>query len=257
MKLFYQEYGQGKPLVILHGLLGSLDNWHSLSRKFADQYRVFALDQRNHGRSPHSAEMNYDVMTADLKEFLDDHKLEAAAFIGHSMGGKAAMELALRYPESVAALVVVDIAPKPNPAHHDHIFDALSTIDLNDHDSRSTIEKTLAKTIESPAVRQFLMKNLKRDGQNAFQWKMNLEALRSHYDEINGAIVSKAIYKGPTLFMAGKKSDYLSSADMPGILKLFPGAQLKELDTGHWIHAELPDDFFRVVLDFFRPSGYD
>ena len=256
MKLFYREYGQGKPLIILHGLLGSLDNWHSLSRKFGEHYRVFTLDQRNHGGSPHSAEMNYEVMTADLGQFLDDHQLKAAAIIGHSMGGKSAMTFALRYSTRVDVLVVVDIAPKSYPPHHDHIFEALISLDLKDHDSRTTVDQALARSIESPAVRQFLMKNLKRDDQNAFRWKMNLEALRSHYDEINSELVSEGTFTGPALFVGGKKSDYLSGSDLPSIRKLFPEAQLRELDTGHWVHAESPDDFFSVVMDFLRQSGY-
>jgi pimeloyl-ACP methyl ester carboxylesterase len=200
--------------------------------------------------------MNYAAMTDDLVEFLDAHGLESAAFIGHSMGGKAAMEFALRHPGRTKAIVIVDIAPRSYPPHHDHIFDALVSVHLSDHESRTTVERALAQSIESPAVRQFLMKNLKRDDGNAFQWKMNLEALRLHYDEINGEIVSSGSFRGPSLFIGGEKSDYLSANDLPSIRRLFPQAQLKTLDTGHWVHAEAPDKFFRIVMDFLEEAGY-
>jgi pimeloyl-ACP methyl ester carboxylesterase len=260
MKLFHHEYGGEKsghkPLTILHGLLGTLDNWHSISRRLSAHYRVFALDQRNHGQSPHSDEMDYHAMASDLDEFLDDRRVQATALIGHSMGGKTAMEYSLHHPDRVPVLIVVDIAPRAYPPHHEHIFDALCSLNLASFGSRAEIDRALTESIPNPATRQFVMKNLKRNMDDTFRWKVNLEALRKSIDELNREIDSKTPYQGPALFIKGSKSDYILENDTSAITRLFPKAVVKTLDTGHWIHAEDPEGFLSVVMDFLLQSGY-
>jgi len=260
MKLFHREYGgEGngqKALTILHGLLGSLDNWHTLSRRLGEQYRVFALDQRNHGQSPYSDEMSYPAMAADLAEFLDNHHLSPTALVGHSMGGKTAMEYSLRYPSRTAALVIVDIAPRSYPPYHEYIFEALFSLDLTSFKSRTEIDQALAGKISGPATRQFVMKNLKRNEDNSFRWKIHLEALHKNIDELNREIVSETPYPGPTLFIKGVRSDYILESDQADIRRMFPKAVVKSLDTGHWVHAESPDGFYSLVVDFLRQSHY-
>lgn len=224
--------------------------------RLAERYRVFSLDQRNHGRSPHTDEMSYEAMAGDLEAFLRSENIGAAALVGHSMGGKTAMEFALHHPALTKALIVVDIAPRDYAPHHDHIFEAMTTLDLGRHPSRSAIDKVLSAGISSAPVRQFLMKNLARDENDAFRWKVNLDALRRHYNALNRRIVAPTPFVGPTLFLKGTRSDYVNRDDEPEIRALFPRAEIVEIDSGHWIHAEQPDEFLRVVLDFLTRSGY-
>jgi esterase len=250
MKLFFQEYGAGPPLVILHGFLGSLDNWHSLSRRFAASFRVFSLDQRNHGRSPHSEEFTYEAMADDLGEFLHDHDLRGSSIIGHSLGGKTAMRFALDHPESVGRLVVVDIGPKAYPAHHDAILEALRSIDLSRYSSRDQVAEALAGSIPSNTTRQFLLKNLKRNDDSSFSWKMNLRVLDREYDAVNKSITASRPFEKPTLFVRSLKEGYVLDEDLPGIRQLFPVCTIVDVSVGHWIHAEAPDLFFGTVMDF-------
>jgi len=252
MKLFFQEYGEGFPIVILHGLFGSLDNWHSVARRFSGEFRVFAVDQRNHGRSPHSETFNYDVMTEDLRIFLTSHDIDETHLVGHSMGGKTAMQFALTHPTMVRKLVVVDISPRSYPPNHDHIFDALSNLDLKRYESRQQIDEDLEREISSPVVRQFLMKNLHRDEANSFLWKMNLPAIRRHYEKVNAPIESERPFEGEALFIRGTGGDYITETDFPQIKRLFPKANVAEVESGHWIHAEAPEEFQKIVLDFLR-----
>lgn len=256
VELFCKKYGTGKPLIILHGLLGSLDNWHTLSSRFGQHFTVYAIDQRNHGRSPHSDEMSYEAMAEDLLAFIHGQDLSSVALIGHSMGGKTAMEFALRHPALTRALIVVDIAPRDYAPHHDHIFEALSALDLRQFRSRAAIDEALSARISSGAVRQFLMKNLTRNQDDTFRWKMNLKALLNHYDELNRRIVSSAPYDGPVLFLRGRQSDYIADSDEAGIRALFPKAEIRSLDSGHWIHAERPHELFAIVMDFLKRSLY-
>lgn len=256
VELFHKKYGAGKPLIILHGLLGSLDNWHTLSSRFGEHFTVYAVDQRNHGRSPHSDEMSYEAMAEDLRLFFRAQGLSFAALIGHSMGGKTAMEFALRHPAMTKALIVVDIAPRDYAPHHDHIFEALSALDLTKFQSRAAIDDALSAEIPVKAIRQFLMKNLTRNQDNAFRWKMNLDVLRAHYDELNRRIVSPDPYDGPVLFLRGLQSDYIVDGDEPQINALFPKAEVQSVKSGHWIHAEQPDEFFKIVMEFLKRSQY-
>jgi esterase len=252
MKLNFQESGTGKPLVILHGLLGSLDNWHTLSRTFAGSFRVLAVDQRNHGRSPHSDDFTYDTMAEDLVELLDHLKIPAAHLLGHSMGGKTAMKFALSNPSRVEKLIVVDMAPREYPPLHDEILDALIAVDLNAAASRQQVDDELSKNIPDFAVRQFLMKNLTRDSHGAFAWKANLRAIQEHYIEIAREITSSVPFSGPALFVKGDQSDYILDSDVPMIKRLFPNAHIVGVNAGHWIHAEAPTVIAEIVMSFLR-----
>ncbi len=254
MKLFAHTYGSGRPLIILHGLFGSLDNWHSLSKRFADHFRVYAVDQRNHGRSPHSDVFSYEVMADDLLEFFGENGLGEAFVLGHSMGGKTAMEFALGHPERVAKLVVVDIAPREYAPHHDVLFEALCSVDLTAYRTRREVDDALADRIPSVPVRMFLMKNLKRSEDGTLSWKMNLPVLRARYDEVNRALRPGRVYSGPSLFIRAEASPYVAASDLSLILSLFPKAQMVDFDTGHWVHAESPDPFYRTVTEFLAGS---
>jgi len=250
MKLYVHSYGTGFPLVILHGLFGSHDNWHSLSKKFAAQFGVLSVDQRNHGRSPHSDAFSYELMREDLRELLDDRGLPSAFIMGHSMGGKTAMEFALTYPRMVRKLIVIDTAPKAYSRHHDHLFEALCELDLTRYQTRREVDDALGKSVPSVPVRMFLMKNLRRNEAGALEWKMNLKVLRQHYDEVLREIDGSRRFDGPALFIRGAQGNYIMDEDLPGIMTLFPNATVVPFDTGHWVHAESPGQLFEVVREF-------
>lgn len=250
MKLFYRQSGQGDPLIILHGLLGSSDNWFSLAKTFAEHFTVYLVDQRNHGQSPHSDEFNYKLLTEDLNDFFSQQGIEKAHIIGHSMGGKTAMNFAVKYPEKVVKLIVVDIVPKMYPVHHDHILDGLKTIDLQTTANRNEADKTLSEHVPEPDVRQFLLKNLARDEQSKFMWKMNLPAIDAHIEEIGEGMQYKGTYAGPALFVKGARSNYYKPGDEEEIRKIFTAAIVVTLDTGHWVQAEKPKEFAETVLSF-------
>ncbi len=252
MDLFYNQYGQDNPpLLILHGLLGANGNWHTLSRTtFKDVATVYAVDQRNHGRSPHTDRMDYEAMAADVREFIERHELGHVSILGHSMGGKTAMQTALSYPEVVDRLIVADMAPKAYEARHEELLDALAAIDPSAYDDRDAIDAVLAEDVPSRPIRQFLLKNLDYDG-DTYSWKMNLDAIRAHYDKINAALPGDETFDGPTLFVRGGASDYVSDDDWPAIRERFPAAQLETIDgAGHWLHADSPDAFSEVVVEF-------
>lgn len=252
MELFYKSYGAGHPLVILHGLLGASGNWHTLAgNAFSKHFRTLAVDQRNHGRSPHSSVLDYPTMAADLAALLSQLGLPSTHLLGHSMGGKTAMQFALSYPQRVDKLVVVDIAPKPYPPNHRYIFDALRALDLSAYDSRSAIDQALASAIPSVPVRQFLLKNLESDGRGGYTWKMNLEGIYGNYDKVNAGLESDGVFDGPVLFVRGGASDYVDEADLSSIRAHFPAAELATVPgAGHWVHAEAPEAFTEVVMDF-------
>ena len=250
MNLHYQEYGNGQPLVILHGLLGSLDNWHSLSKTFASSFRVLAVDQRNHGRSPHSDVFTFAAMADDVIELLDQLKIRSAHILGHSMGGKTAMQCALSYPHRVDGLIVVDIAPREYPRLHDEILDALESVELSASTSRQQVDNNLSKKIPDPAVRQFLMKNLTHNFAGAFSWKPNLQVIRDSYKEIAREIKAHEPFPGPTLVVKGTRGNYVLESDTPTIKKLFPNSRIVGLDAGHWIHAEISKVFADIVMNF-------
>lgn len=256
MKLYSNIIGkEGKPLLIIHGLFGMGDNWKTLGTKFAKEggFQVHLIDQRNHGRSPHAEEFSYEIMAKDLEEYCAEHNLEEVVIIGHSMGGKIAMQLAAQNPELIEALIVVDIAPKSYPPHHDVIFDGLSALYEQDLTSRTEADEMLKPYIENWSVRQFLLKNLywKEKGKLAF--RMNFPVLKEKYEQVTDSIADDALYEGPTFFIKGEKSGYIKSEDRDLLKKHFPKSQLLTLkDTDHWVHAEKPEDFFEAVIGFLR-----
>lgn len=258
MELFYNRYGREEPpLLILHGLLGANGNWHTLSRTaFREVATVYAVDQRNHGRSPHVDRIDYPSMAADVNDFVGQHQLARTHLLGHSMGGKTAMKTALTYPEVVDRLIVVDMAPRAYSPRHTDLLDALARIDPTDYEDRDEIDAALAADVPSWDIRQFLLKNLDYDG-DQYRWKMNLDAIRRHYDDINAAVRGDQPFEGPALFVRGERSNYVTEEDLPSIRELFPSAEIVTMDgAGHWVHVDAPEALAEVVTDFLtRESG--
>lgn len=251
MQLHFKTYGSGTPLLILHGVFGSLDNWHSISVKLASRFQVFAVDQRNHGSSPHNPEMSYPIMAADLKEFLDSQGLTRAHVLGHSMGGKTAMQFALLFPERVEKLVVVDIAPRAYSPRHEKIFRALLSLDLPAFETRKQIEDALAPAIPDLGTRQFLLKNLARSPGDGFRWKLGLREIYGSYARLSEAVTNDRPCDRPALFIRGEHSDFLQETDLPLIRQLFPQAQLGTIPAaGHLVHVENPDKFLETLTEF-------
>jgi len=253
MELFYKKLGEesyGEPLIIVHGLFGSSDNWHSLGKKFAKDYTVFLVDQRNHGRSPHSAEHSYELMADDLLELIRNENLISVNLLGHSMGGKTVMKFAEQYGEMVNKLIVADIGPKAYKPHHDIILEALASIKPKDFSSRKDAGKVLAERIENPSIRQFLLKNLYWKTPDELAWRMNVDVLVSTMKNILAAVPTLTV-DSETLFIRGSKSEYIQDNDLEIINYLFPNSKIKTIqDVGHWLHAEAPKEFFDIVIDF-------
>ncbi len=251
MKLYYHSVGHGHPFVILHGLFGSSDNWYTLSKFFGEKYRVFAVDQRNHGRSPHSDIFDYSVMAEDLNNLLIHEGISSVYLLGHSMGGKTAMRFALSHPDKVDKLIVVDIAPKAYPPQHDRIFEALFALQLDQYKTRAELDSALAVQIPDYAVRQLLLKNVERDSAGEFKWKLDARAIHRNYANINGAITAERPFDKPVLFIKGEKSPYIIESDLDGIRSAFPRARLVTIEgAGHWVHAEAPQKFAESVVEF-------
>ncbi len=251
LHLNYESRGSGHPLIILHGLFGSLDNWRTLSRKLSDRYRVITVDLRNHGGSPHSAEFSCALMAGDIVEFMHRHSIGSAHLLGHSMGGLVAMRVAVRQPEHVDKLVVVDIAPRAyTPAHND-IFDVLSSIRLERFSNRNEVRPEIEKGIGDRSVSEFLLKNLVIAETGKLQWKMNLPILRANYHEIISAPDWAGVFDKPALFIRGGNSDYIRPEDAGVIRKSFPLAEIATIPgTGHWVHAQAPGVFEELVRKF-------
>lgn len=251
MQLNYKESGQGQAFIILHGLLGSLDNWATLGKKFAENYRVFLLDQRNHGKSPWSDTWSYEAMAEDLHEFIQEHSLDQIILLGHSMGGKTAMFFATQFPDIVDRLLVADIAPKAYPVHHDQILHAMDVIGIANLSTRQEVDQALAQYIPDFGTRQFILKNLQRDDNGAFSWKVNLEVIKAQIESVGEALPENAFFEGDTLFLKGDKSNYILDQDLPLIQKHFPHSNLVNIhNAGHWLHAEQPEAFYTAVQAF-------
>jgi pimeloyl-ACP methyl ester carboxylesterase len=252
MNLNFKTIGSGFPLIILHGLLGSLDNWQTIARQMGEHFQVFIIDQRNHGRSPHTAEFSYELLVNDVIEFMQQQGIGKAHFIGHSMGGKVVMRLALDHPEKVAKLVVVDVAPVEYEDRHSAVFKALFAVDLRTLQSRQQAEGTLRSILgNDESTVQFLMKGLYRDDDNKFQWRFNVQPLYDAYDEISSGITSDKPFEGDTLFIKGEKSEYINASNFSEIIDLFPNNRLVEIaGAGHWVNADRPVQFIDAVLKF-------
>jgi len=250
MKLFFRQSGQGDPLIILHGLFGSSDNWYTLAKVFAQKFTVFLVDQRNHGQSPHDPGLDYKLLTEDLREFISEQAIRKPVILGHSMGGKTAMDFAVKYPEQLSKLVVVDIVPKAYPIHHDAILEGLKAIPLATVPSRNEADQILGQYVPEPEVRQFLLKNLSRKQEGGFEWKINVNAIDANIEALGAGLVYRGKYEGPSFFIKGGKSNYYSEGDETLIKSIFTKAEFVTLDTGHWVQAENPDEFARVVLNY-------
>jgi esterase len=252
MKLNYKKLGEGEPLIILHGLFGMLDNWFTLGKKLAENYNVYLVDLRNHGQSPHSADWNYKVMSNDLLDFFDEHNIGKANIIGHSMGGKTAMHFAGEHPERVKKLVVVDIAPRFYPIHHDTILEALLSVDLENLKSRNEADQLLSKYISDSGTKQFLLKNLARKENNntKFEWKFNLSVIAENIHEVGVETTGGSTV--PTLFIRGDNSNYINKSDEVEIKKLYPNSDITSINSGHWVHAEKPEEFYNSVKNFLK-----
>lgn len=252
MKLHYRTEGEGKPLIILHGLFGSSDNWQTLGKSFAEQYKVYFVDQRNHGHSPHSDEFNYDLLAEDLHELLVDIGASKVHLLGHSMGGKTVMAFAAKYPQMVDKLIVADIGVKRYPMHHDVILDALKSLDLNQLKSRGQADKKMAEKIEDWGVRQFLLKNLYWVEKGQLGWRINIPVLEAEMENILDEIKIDSLAI-ETLFIRGEKSNYILESDYPSIQLKFPNSKIETLlGAGHWVHAEAPEEFYKLVMNFLK-----
>jgi len=252
MDLHYKIYGSGEPVIILHGIFGMLDNWHNFATKLSTHFQVITVDQRNHGRSGHSNEFNYDLMCDDIRDLLNKLKVEKINLIGHSMGGKAAMNFSLKYPEITNKLIVIDIGIKKYRKSHEFIFEALNELDLDTMNSRAEIEVFLNQYIPNDAIVKFLIKNISRHHDtHKFFWKMNFKILEKNYDHIISEVKSSNQFNGNTLFVKGANSDYLHEDELPQIRKLFPKAQMNIIENaGHWIHAENEYELLNVIIHF-------
>ncbi len=250
--LYSNILGEGQPLLILHGFLGMSDNWKTLGMQYADQgLQVHLIDQRNHGRSFHSKDFDYDILAEDIRHYIQQHNLENAIIMGHSMGGKTAMQFAFTYPDLMHKMIVADIAPKYYPPHHQYIIDGLKQLDFDKIKSRTEADAELSKYIHDLGIRQFLLKNLYWVEKGKLGYRFNLNVLGEKMGEIGDDIIPSDIYEGPTLFLKGDKSEYIVPADSDSIRNHFPSARIETIDNaGHWLHAENPVQFFSKTMDF-------
>lgn len=253
MKLFYRQMGEGQPVIILHGIFGISDNWVTIGRRIAEKFEVFILDQRNHGQSPHSSTFNYYALADDLYEFIEDHQLVNPIIIGHSMGGKVAINFSLDNPSKVDKLIVVDISMRHYPARQEHmeIIRSMLSVDFDAVSSRNEIEEIISASVKSPRIKMFIMKNLYRIGKNRLSWRLNVKDIYENIDNVFEGVTSPYTFEKPTLFIKGGKSDYITDEDIDPILKNFPLAQFKTIEgTSHWVHADKPDELCAIFSEF-------
>jgi esterase len=261
MKLFFRKYGTGPPLFILHGLYGSSDNWVTIARSISESFTVYLPDLRNHGQSPHSEEHDYDSMSQDLFELIQELKIKKIFLAGHSMGGKVAVNFAMKWPEKIYSLVIIDISPfrsseTENLFYHEHknILESILSTDLSKIRSRADAEAHLAKTIESEKIRNLILKNLQRTDEGKFRWKLNAKALYENLKKIVDGLprptsYNEAVTGFPVTFIKSENSEYLPVIDFVAIQKVFPAAEMIIVkDAGHWVNAEKPDAITDILL---------
>lgn len=253
MKLAFREFGTGQPLIILHGLFGQSDNWNTHAKGFSEKgFRVFTLDQRNHGLSPHSNDWNYESMADDLNEFIETHQLEEPILLGHSMGGKTVMYFELKYPGIASRIIIADISARAYPPHHQDVLAALNAIDLTQLKTRKEVEAQMDGYIKDFGTKQFLLKNIYwKDGAGTIMdWRFNLKTITEKYENICAG-VPQFTSEVKTLVIKGEHSRYISDEDRVDLKKRFPHSTLVVLNgAGHWVHAEKPKEFFETVLLF-------
>lgn len=243
--------GKEAPLLILHGYFGMSDNWRALGNKFAESFEVHLLDQRNHGRSFHADDFDYELMVEDLHFYITHYKLNNVNILGHSMGGKVAMLFAVTYPELVYKLLVADIAPKYYKPHHENILAALNAVNFSIQNSRKKVEELLSIYIQEPGIIQFLLKNVYWKTKEQLAFRFNLTALTVHNSEVGEALQSFTHFDNPTLFLKGENSNYITKNDIPLIEAHFSKAKIVTItNAGHWLHAENPIQFYNEVIQF-------
>ncbi|WP_115718452.1 alpha/beta fold hydrolase [Gallaecimonas mangrovi] len=248
--LNYQQRGQGPDVILIHGLFGSLDNLGNLARSLEDAFCVTSVDLRNHGKSFHTDDTSLTAMAGDIIALMDALNLKSASLVGHSLGGKVAMQVALSNANRVNKLVVADIAPVTyQHRHHDNVFEALTKVDVSQYQSRKDVEDAISPYIEEQGTRLFILKNLVKDG-DGFRWRINVPVLLEHYQQVLQAPTGEP-FTDPTLFIKGGNSPYLTEAHSQAVGERFPKAQLKVISgVGHWLHAEKPAVFNKLVRDF-------
>tara|TARA_R110002124_G_scaffold201813_6_gene368350 strand:- start:5073 stop:5834 length:762 start_codon:yes stop_codon:yes gene_type:complete len=252
MKILHSRIlGEGKPLLILHGYFGNGDNWKTIGNKLSDSFQVHLIDQRNHGRSFHSDEFDYELMVEDLHNYIKHYQLEKVHLLGHSMGGKTVMLFAVEFSELVDKLMIADISPRMYPPHHQDILDALNSIDFTIQNTRDLVDKKLAEKIREAGVRQFLSKSIYWKEKGKLDFRFNLTSLTENNDEVGVALPSFTIFEGETLFLKGENSGYISSDEEPIINAHFPNNKIVTIrNAGHWLHAENPTDFLTALRSF-------
>ncbi|BAO75081.1 alpha/beta fold hydrolase [Winogradskyella sp. PG-2] len=252
MILHSNTFGEGKPFVILHGFLGMGDNWKTLARQFSESnFKMHLVDQRNHGRSFHSDDFDYELMAEDLKHYCDENELSDIVLLGHSMGGKTAMLFATKYPELVSKLLVADISPRYYPVHHDAILEGLSSLDFSEIKSRGQADIALSYYVDEIGTRMFLLKNLYWVEKGQLGLRINLEVLKENVSEVGEVLPMHATFEKETLFLRGDRSEYIGEADEANIQRHFSNSEIVTIsNAGHWLHAENPKDFYRAVIDF-------
>lgn len=249
MELHYQSIGEGQPIILLHGLFGAANNWSTIAKHLAQTHQVISVDLRNHGQSPHHESQTYPDMAGDLLTLCDTLNLSSTHLLGHSLGGKVAMQFATQYPERIDKLIVVDMAMRAYPDEHTHLIDAMLALDLPTMTSRNAVDKALSDKIPNTMVRQFLLMNLTKTDAG-LQWRINLAALKANYPKLIQAICESEQLNQPSLFIYGERSEYVNQDDIKQIKAHFTQAQFNSLPTNHWVHAEQPESFLEIVKDY-------
>lgn len=260
LRLNYRQYSDsGSPLLVLHGLFGSLSNWGWHCKQLADSYAVYGVDLRNHGDSPHAPAMDYPLMARDVVRFLEDLDIPSCAIVGHSMGGKVAMQLALTEPQLLHKLVVVDIAPvhyTSSADGHLAVLDGMARLDFGLVETRRDAEAFLSDYIKAEETRQFVLTNLVRGEDKRYRWRLNLEAITANYDRLREKPGPGKPFDKPTLFIKGALSNYIQAEHEQEILESFPRARVKVImETGHWVHAEKPQAVQKILRDFLQEKS--
>ena len=253
-ELHFTSNGSGQPLVVLHGLFGSGKNWQTHARRFAGHYRVVTVDLRNHGDSFHADEMNYPVMASDVEQLLQRLNIHKCYILGHSMGGKVAMTMALQNPDLFSTMIIADIAPVAYFHHYDDLIEPILALHLDLLESRAQADQLLRQNIPEDQLRAFLLQNLIR-GPGGWRWRVNWQVIQRDMEWLTGFIdlPAEKVIEVPTLFLRGEKSDYIGDAEIEVIKRLFSKPSITTIeDAGHWLHAENPDAFSRAVFEFLQ-----
>ncbi len=252
VQLNTKKLGNGKPIFILHGLFGSLDNWQTIANELLKHFTIYLIDLRNHGKSPHTHDMTYKLMSEDIQKLMLDEKLEKINIIGHSMGGKVCYQLLNDISNQIEKAMIIDIAPKRYKGGHDEVFKAMFSLDLDRLTKRSDAEFIISQYIPEKSVQQFILKNLDRQSDHCFEWKFNLETLYNEYDKICEEIIFDKVCNAPTRIISGSLSQYVTQAEIDKMKTHFSNLSWHIVeDSGHWVHAEKPKEMLDEITSFF------